>query len=219
MSASLDPLLPTAQLTVEPGGQSFPLQDDRTIVGRVPTCNVVLPDHLVSRQHAEIRRESFGYVVRDLGSSNGTFVNGQRLSADESRPLRDGDTLRLGSSELQFHDPSATLRVPGLSESVAVAPVFLDHRQQEAYVRGQPLSLAPKEFTFLALLAERPGELRRRAEIARLVWPEHGGAVSNYNIDVLASRLRQRLSAAAGPEAAGWLVTVKKRGYRLVAGA
>ena len=219
MSASLDPLLPTAQLTVEPGGQSFPLQDDRTIVGRVPTCAVVLPDHLVSRQHAEIRRESFGYIVSDLGSSNGTFVNGQRLSADESRPLRDGDTLRLGSSELQFHDPSATLRVPGLSESVAVAPVFLDHRQQEAYVRGQPLSLAPKEFTFLALLAERPGELRRRAEIARLVWPEHGGAVSNYNIDVLASRLRQRLSAAAGPEAAGWLVTVKKRGYRLVAGA
>ena len=219
MSASLDSPLQTAQLTVEPGGQSFPLQDDRTIVGRVPTCNVVLPDHLVSRQHAEIRRESFGYVVRDLGSSNGTFVNGQRLSADESRPLRDGDTLRLGSSELQFHDPSATLRVPGLSESVAVAPVFLDHRQQEAYVRGQPLSLAPKEFTFLALLAERPGELRRRAEIARLVWPEHGGAVSNYNIDVLASRLRQRLSAAAGPEAAGWLVTVKKRGYRLVAGA
>ena len=219
MSASLDSPLQTAQLTVEPGGQSFPLQDDRTIVGRVPTCDVVLPDHLVSRQHAEIRRESFGYAVRDLGSSNGTFVNGQRLSADESRPLRDGDTLRLGSSELQFHDPSATLRVPGLSESVAVAPVFLDHRQQEAYVRGQPLSLAPKEFTFLALLAERPGELRRRAEIARLVWPEHGGAVSNYNIDVLASRLRQRLSAAAGPEAAGWLVTVKKRGYRLVAGA
>ena len=219
MSASLDSPLQTAQLTVEPGGQSFPLQDDRTIVGRVPTCDVVLPDHLVSRQHAEIRRESFGYAVRDLGSSNGTFVNGQRLSADESRPLRDGDTLRLGSSELQFHDPSATLRVPGLSESVAVAPVFLDHRQQEAYVRGQALSLAPKEFTFLALLAERPGELRRRAEIARLVWPEHGGAVSNYNIDVLASRLRQRLSAAAGPEAAGWLVTVKKRGYRLVAGA
>ena len=218
MSASLDPSLPTAQLTVEPGGQSFPLQDDRTIVGRVPTCDVVLPDHLVSRQHAEIRRESFGYIVRDLGSSNGTFVNGQRLSADESRPLRDGDTLRLGSSELQFHDPSATLRVPGLSESVAVAPVFLDHRQQEAYVRGRPLSLAPKEFAFLALLAERPGEVRRRAEIARLVWPEYSGAVSNYNIDVLASRLRQRLSAAAGPEAAGWLVTVKKRGYRLVAG-
>ena len=218
MSASLDSSLPTAQLTVEPGGQSFPLQKDRTLIGRVPACDVVLPDHLVSRQHAEILRESFGYAVRDIRSSNGTFVNGQLLGAEESRPLRDGDTLRLGSSELQFHDPSATLRVPGLSAGVAVTPVFLDHRQQEAYVRGQPLSLAPKEFAFLALLAERPGELRRRAEIARLVWPEHGGAVSNYNIDVLASRLRQRLSAAAGPEAAEWLVTVKKRGYRLVAG-
>ena len=218
MSAPLDPPLPTAQLTVEPGGQSFPLRKDRTIIGRVPTCDVVLPDHLVSRQHAEIRRESFGYAVRDLGSSNGTFVNGQRLSAAESRPLRDGDTLRLGASELQFHDPSATLRVPGLSEHVTAAPVFLDHRQQEAYVRGQPLSLAPKEFAFLALLAERPGEVRRRAEIARLVWPEYDGAVSNYNIDVLASRLRQRLSTAAGPAAAAWLVTVKKRGYRLVAG-
>ena len=72
--------------------------------------------------------------------------------------------------------------------------------------------LAPKEFAFLALLAERPGEVRRRAEIARLVWPEYDGAVSNYNIDVLASRLRQRLSTAAGPAAAAWLVTVKKRG-------
>ncbi len=219
MSAPLAPPLPTAQLTVEPGGQPFLLRNERTVIGRVSTCDVVLQDHLVSRQHAEILRESFGYVVRDIGSSNGTFVNGQRLSTGEARPLRDGDTLRLGACTLQFHDPSATLRVPGLSERVATAPVFLDHQQQAAYVRGQQLSLAPKEFAFLALLAERPGEVRGRAEIARLVWPEYGGEVSNYNIDVLASRLRQRLSAAAGPGAAGWLVTVKKRGYRLVAGA
>ncbi|MAG35532.1 MAG: hypothetical protein CL878_04705 [Dehalococcoidia bacterium] len=218
MSAPLEQS-PPALLTAARGGESLPLGQDRTLIGRVSTCDMVLHDQSVSRRHAEITREASGYIVRDIESSNGTFVNGRRLRPGEAQTLRDGDTLRLGSSDLQFHDAGATLRVPGLSESLSAAPVFLDHQRQEAFVRGQRLPLAPKEFALLAVLADRPGEVRERAEIGRLVWPEYGGEVSDYNIDVLASRLRRRLISAAGPDAESWLVTVKKRGYRLVAAA
>jgi len=55
---------------------------------------VVVQDPEVSRRHASITRESEGFVLRDLGSNNGTFVNGQRLGGPQV--LRNGDVIMLG---------------------------------------------------------------------------------------------------------------------------
>ncbi len=68
-------------------------------------CDLVLADATVSRQHALVRREERGFVLRDLKSSHGTFVNGARLTG--SHVLRDGDRIRLGDVELVFSDPLA----------------------------------------------------------------------------------------------------------------
>ncbi len=60
-------------------GQEFPLEGDSAILGRHPSCDIVLEEGAVSRQHARVFRESGAYYVEDLGSRNGTFVNGERI--------------------------------------------------------------------------------------------------------------------------------------------
>jgi pSer/pThr/pTyr-binding forkhead associated (FHA) protein len=72
-------------------------------VGRGETCDVVLRDEDVSREHAAFERDSAGVSVRDLGSKNGVIVQGQVL--DAVRRLRDGDHVRIGQTMFRFDDP------------------------------------------------------------------------------------------------------------------
>ena len=74
----------------------------RWLVGREETCDIVIPDASVSRQHAEVLREPGGFVLRDLGSSYGTFQGGQKV---ERARLTPGDAVRLGKVELSFVAP------------------------------------------------------------------------------------------------------------------
>jgi adenylate cyclase len=71
-----------------------------TTLGRHPSNTVRLVDREVSKEHATIERMGRDFILRDLGSSNGTFVNGKRVA--ELR-LRDGDEISLGTSKLIFH--------------------------------------------------------------------------------------------------------------------
>src|SRR5262249_3841686 len=80
----------------ELGGRAWEAQD-RLRIGRLETLEVVLRDASVSRQHAEVVWGGHGWVVRDLGSSNGAFVNGARVSGDWT--LRARDILRCGSAQ------------------------------------------------------------------------------------------------------------------------
>jgi hypothetical protein len=82
-----------ARLSLEDGRQ-FRLTDDATTIGRALDNDLVIADARVSRYHAEIRREAGQYLVRDLGSTNGTAVAGRRL--DGERRLRNGDEFSLG---------------------------------------------------------------------------------------------------------------------------
>lgn len=75
---------------------------DPIVIGRLSNSDVVLSDPNVSRRHAELRRDGDRWSVVDLGSTNGTLVNG-KLAGEH--PLRDGDRLTIGTSELQFKLP------------------------------------------------------------------------------------------------------------------
>jgi transcriptional regulator with PAS, ATPase and Fis domain len=74
---------------------AWPLGRDATVIGRDTTADIVLPVSAVSRRHVEVRREGSDYVARDLGSRNGTLVNGHPVSETALEPL---DELRIGDA-------------------------------------------------------------------------------------------------------------------------
>jgi hypothetical protein len=80
-------------------GSRLVLEKDVTTAGRHPSCDIFLDDITVSRRHAEFRRVGASYLVRDVGSLNGTYVNRERV--DEA-PLHHGDEVQIGRFKLVF---------------------------------------------------------------------------------------------------------------------
>lgn len=96
-------LPPAAELHVfagDRGTKTHPLGAVTTI-GRAETCDICLPDPSVSRRHAEIRKIGSTFVLTDLGSTNGTMVNGARIA---ERALTDGDRITVGRTDLEFRE-------------------------------------------------------------------------------------------------------------------
>ena len=89
------------KLIVKQGGSSreVPLSKDTISIGRTPENDIELKDSLISRKHTSIVKKGDKFVVYDLGSSNGTFVNRERI---EMHPLEPGDVIRVGDSEIQY---------------------------------------------------------------------------------------------------------------------
>ena len=85
---------------VLPSGERIELRDKPLTIGRLSDSDLTLPDHNVSRRHAEVRRAGTGYAVVDLGSTNGTMVNGVRISLEHR--LQDGDIVSIGSTHVRF---------------------------------------------------------------------------------------------------------------------
>lgn len=90
----------------------FPVRG-KVAVGRVPQANVFLDDESVSRRHAEVARVGNTYTVTDLGSANGTHLNGEPLPPNEPAPLHSGDSVQFGVVELVFD----------VGEQAALAPL------------------------------------------------------------------------------------------------
>ncbi len=100
-----EPPVPPATITIRGIGQEIALRGDRMVVGRLASCDVCLADSNTSRQHAAFVRDGAGWAVEDLGSTNGTLVNGERV---ELLRLVDGDVVVVGVTELVFHEPRLT---------------------------------------------------------------------------------------------------------------
>lgn len=81
-------------------GRRIQLGEHPVTIGRLPECDIALADPNVSRKHAEVRRRGNDFVIVDLGSTNGTKVNGAWVSGE--RRLGDGDEISMGASALRF---------------------------------------------------------------------------------------------------------------------
>lgn len=90
--------------------QEFDLPPGETILGRSPECHVTIDDPLVSREHAKILVDGEQVILRDLGSRNGSKVNGEQVRGEI--PLNDGDRVRIGNQEVVFSRVVAARR-PG----------------------------------------------------------------------------------------------------------
>lgn len=80
-------------------GQDFRLVTGKNVMGTAADCDIVLPDKYMSSRHAVLRHEEGTFMLVDLDSTNGTFVNDDRVSKEE---LIDNDRIRLGRTELKF---------------------------------------------------------------------------------------------------------------------
>ncbi|MEU7846544.1 FHA domain-containing protein [Micromonospora parva] len=95
-------------------GASFRMRAEIQVIGRAPSGQVVINDPHLSRRHAEVWLAPEGPSLRDLGSTNGTWLNDRRIT--EVERLSDGDVIRLGRTELRLFDPGVALTDPvGLS--------------------------------------------------------------------------------------------------------
>ena len=172
-------------------GQHWPLKNPITTIGRWEDNDVVIPDRWISRHHAQIRREGTRYVVDDLDSKNGLFVNGQRVSA--GTPLDNDDRIQLSPRfQLCFVDAEATAPV-----IQGQGDVLIDQDACRVWVKGQELDppLSSAQFALLQFLLRTPGRVHSRDTLRSVAWPDQDpSGISDEAINSLIRRLRSRLN-------------------------
>lgn len=190
----------------DPAGREHLLSDEITTIGRALENDIVITSKRVSRGHARVRREGWRAILEDVGSTNGTFLNDERVLAPVE--LHDGDRVSIGDVILIFHDPDITYRdtpFPELEVNLEAGVVRVDRRL---------VTLAPKEFALLAYLYERCGQVCSKDDIGNAVWPEYHEGVYDYQVENLVRRLRSKLELdPANPQL---LLTMRGLGYKLV---
>ncbi|HEY42503.1 MAG TPA: FHA domain-containing protein [Anaerolineae bacterium] len=197
-------------------GQIWNLEKDELLIGRGADCDVVIPDRQVSRHHACIRRTSDGFLLEDLGSKNGTHLNGNSIQSPAL--LQDGDIVQVALAiRFAFVGTEATVPLTVTeTDRMILGRLMMDPQAHRVTIRGQEVDppLSPPQYRFLELLYRNPGRVVSRDEIAEFVWPGTKGiGVSNQAIDALVRRVRDRL-ADVDPDHM-YVVTVRGHGFRL----
>lgn len=190
----------------DPSKREHFLEQMITRLGRAVENEIVIVSKRASREHAHLRRDGRRVFLDDLGSTNGTFLNGERVLG--SIQLRDGDEISIGEVVFTFHDPDTTTRetpFPELEVSVEAGIVRLNRHA---------IQLSPKEFALLAYLYENRGKVCSKDEIGRTVWSEYQAGIYDYQIENLIRRLRTKIESDANMPVL--LITVRGLGYKLL---
>ncbi len=177
MRAAAAPAPAAAKLVCVSGpanGQEFPLDGDEVVIGRSADNPISIPDTSVSRKHVLLRRTGEGWAASDMGSGNGTMVNGTSIS--EETPLNNGDVIVMGDTELQFVDEGAAPRPRRTGEGPAARrPVVRSSRAAQLASAEQNKAKRRKTFIrigaiFVVLAAGGVGYLAldKRKEAAAL---------------------------------------------------
>lgn len=197
-------------------GQRWSLAKDVFVVGRGAACDLVVPARQVSRHHARVRREGTDYLIEDLGSKNGTHVNGTLLTGPHR--LQDGDVIQVAlACRLIFVGSEATL--PLMVEGglpAAFGRMRVDSLARRVWIGNKEIDppLSAPQYRLLELLYRSEGQVCTRDQIVQTVWPEAAGeGVSEQSIDALVRRLRDRI-AEVDPDHQ-YVATVRGHGFRL----
>ena len=217
--------IPNATLVVEkglPDAGPIPMGQGVSVFGKSPTVDVKVDSPYISRQHFQIRCQDDVFFITDLDSTNGTFLNGERLTSQQERRLRDQDLIGMAGDQvlLRFLDPVKTMTIDS-SSLIQAAPranteLIVDSGSRDVTVRGAKLApaLSKKEFDVLELLYLGRGNAVSRDEIAKAGWPERPEAdVAPAEIDQYIRRLRLRIEE--NPSKPKLIVTLKGHGYRI----
>lgn len=205
----------------EMASHNWILEKEEMVLGRDDSCDMVIPMRQVSRQHVVFRRvDEDQYEVEDLGSKNGSWLNGNRFEG--IREIHDGDEVHLALKvRLRFVGSGITAPVTGNIPDVIPSMggkgrLKIDVESRQVFINGleldPPLSLP--QYRLLELLFINEGGVVSRESVVETVWPDAmGEGVSEQAIDALVRRLRDRLSEA-DPDIQ-YVVTVRGHGFRL----
>jgi pSer/pThr/pTyr-binding forkhead associated (FHA) protein len=131
------PPLPPSQLPAEGG----------FVLGRSRSCDLTLKTPDASRRHAEIVSVTGGYLIRDLGSTNGTFVNGDRI---EERQLHTGDRIEIGGDLITFCEVDPALDAAEVDEGGEAKTMLIERPALGECIQGDLAEIPP--FAVLQIL-------------------------------------------------------------------
>jgi pSer/pThr/pTyr-binding forkhead associated (FHA) protein len=170
-------------------GETFPLGFEPVTIGRHAENRIVLADQEVSRHHAEILMRAGRWVIRDQGSANGTFVNGERI--DEPRVLEAGDTIRLGHTSFLVELPAR----------IADQDTLLERRP--VYVPPAPVARSSTPWLTAMLALAATLAVVAILVSALVIWPRLRGEVAEPHPTIELVSEAPGSTAAFTPTAAG----------------
>jgi DNA-binding winged helix-turn-helix (wHTH) protein len=211
--------------------EEISLSVDGTVIGRPPPPNEPGPDlpdirvrdDYVSRGHVRLnynqQRRCLIVTERETGSQNGTFINDERIEPGIPYPLRDGDLLALAKVDddyeviFRFREMGATLAGRISRDETSHEALVVDLKARRVWASDREITLRRKEFDLLAFLYRNRGVACSRDEIARQVWQEEGGIVSEDTIETNIHRVREMIEPE--PSKPRYIITLPRYGYRL----
>jgi len=206
-------------------GQSGPLNGQRwmvrdmIIVGRDMDCDIMIPSRQVSRKHARLKLTNSGVSIEDLGSKNGTHLNGTLL--DDLLILKDGDVIQIAFAQ-QFIYLSSDATMPlemGTMIGVPSTPpgiLRLEKSSRQVWIRDEEVipALSASQFQLLEILYDNQDRVVPRKEIISVIWgAENALDVSEQALDALVRRLRDRLATIDRNHP--YITTIRGHGLRL----
>jgi hypothetical protein len=210
-------------------GKVFPLLTDAAVIGRKTGDSgpdICFYDVRVSREHAEVVYRQDCYYLRDLGSKNGTEIDGERLQPGNLYPLKHNSAIGLGITD---EGPCVLLRFSASDETVAIGIskkerpkaslvdwLKINEEKKEVWVDGKPIHLSRKEFSLMLLLKQNAGRICSKDEVIAAAWPQvqEPGVISDANVDQLIHRIREKVEV--NPSSPTRVVSKKGFGYMLL---
>lgn len=130
-------------LATAEGQQTIELRPTNSL-GRHPNNSIQLLDKIVSKEHCIVEQRDGGFVLRDLGSLNGTYINGERVRGEQM--LKHGDEIALGSTRARFDDGASPVHfAPPVSPGIEQHPPSAGWQQPPAYVAQGPTASVPAQ--------------------------------------------------------------------------
>ena len=193
-------------------GQRWALSKQH-LIGRESTCDIIVPDRMVSRFHARLTPLDGGLQLEDLGSKNGTHCNGNQVT--DVVQLRDGDVIQIALCQ-QFIYLASDATMPLLEGGNGEGRLKMDQRSRRVWVNGilidPPLSVL--QFHVLNVLFEHQGQVIPRQQLVSETWgDDEAVGVSDQALDALLRRLRERITAV--DPSREYIITIRGHGVKL----
>ena len=203
-------------------GEKWNISGD-VIIGRDHSCEIVIDNRQVSRQHARIFFHNEQVYIEDLQSKNGTTVDQIKLK-NEPLPLQDGTKFHVALTQkftFFLSDATVALNLYEKTEVLENSPIVqkiglsMDNRSRRVLINGKEIlpPLSKAQYTLLGLLVENENDMVSREDCIKAVWGDEGAYdVSNQALDALIRRLRVRIFELDANNT--YIVTVRGHGLR-----